>query len=88
MCAPDHLLLLPRPFIVIMGRAGLDVALSEVPELADRLAAAEAELRRLVDILEPYAAARAVPDPDLAFQVRILQQTLQEMSWMLRPTYP
>lgn len=71
-----------------MGRAGLDVALSEVPELAERLAAAEAELQRIVDILEPYAAARATPDPDLAFQVRILQQTLHEMGWMLRAEQP
>lgn len=68
-----------------MGRATLDAALSEVPELKDRIMAAERELQRVIDLLAPYAKRGSPPDPDLAFQVRILQQALREISWMLRP---
>lgn len=73
-----------------MGRFALEQALAEHPELVGLLEHAEEDLRKAIHILRPFAQRaqegrdRHPPDPDLGFQVTILQQALGEIGFILR----
>lgn len=75
-----------------MGRTALELALREHPELRDKLLRAERDLTETLDTLRPYAAdamerspqgPRA--DPDLRYQVEIIERALAEIAFILRP---
>lgn len=70
-----------------MGRAALDRALTNEPHLLRLLQQAHADLQAIIAGLAPHAP-RNSEDPDLAFQVEILERAARELEFMLHPEAP
>lgn len=66
----------------------LELALQEQPAVRARLTTVEKDLKEAVEMLRPYAlrGLQGTPsDPDLRYQLDIIDRALAEIAFILRP---